>query len=91
VSTTVQFLVKGRVQGVGFRRFVLHHAHALQLKGFVCNLEDGSVECIAQGDSTSLTELEMLLRQGPRFAAVSDVVCTDMETDTRQYNQFRIL
>lgn len=91
MSSTVHYVIKGRVQGVGFRRFVLHHAHSLQLRGFVCNLEDGSVECIAQGNSTSLTELEMLLRQGPRFASVSEVICTDMETDSRQYNQFRIL
>lgn len=89
--STVHFVVKGRVQGVGFRRFVLHHAHQLHLHGFVCNLEDGSVECVAQGASDAITQLEILLRQGPRFSQVTDVACTDLETEPRQYNQFRIL
>ncbi len=89
--STVHFLVKGQVQGVGFRRYVLHHAHQLNLRGFVCNLEDGDVECIAQGQSDAITQLEMLLRQGPRFAEVEDVVCNDLETEPRRYTQFRIL
>jgi acylphosphatase len=73
---TVQFLVSGQVQGVGFRRFALHHAHRLDLRGFATNLEDGDVECVAQGTVTSLTEFEMLMRQGPQFAAVTSVTCT---------------
>lgn len=89
--TTVHFVVKGEVQGVGFRRYVLHHAHQLNLRGFVCNLEDGTVECVAQGSSDAITSLELLLRQGPRFAAVSDVICTDLENEARRYTQFRIL
>ena len=89
--STVHFLVKGRVQGVGFRRFVLHHAHELNLRGFVCNLEDGDVECVAQGQNDNITQLELLLRQGPRFAEVQDVVCNDLDTEPRRYTQFRIL
>jgi len=88
---TVRFVVEGRVQGVGFRRYVLHQAHQLDLKGFVANMEDGSVECVAQGSSDSLTEMEMRLRQGPRFSNVTNVTCTDLENDPRIYNQFRII
>ena len=89
--TTVQFIVEGNVQGVGFRRFVLHHAHRLNLRGFVCNLEDGEVECIAQGSTDSVTELEMLLRQGPLHSTVSNVIVKDLETEPRRYTQFRIV
>lgn len=89
--TTVHFVVKGQVQGVGFRRFVLHHAHQLNLRGFVCNLEDGDVECVAQGSGDAITQLELLLRQGPHHATVSDVVCNDLENEARRYTQFRIL
>ena len=89
--TTVQFIVEGKVQGVGFRRFVLHHAHRLNLRGFVCNLEDGEVECIAQGSTDSVTELEMLLRQGPLHSTVSNVIVKDLETEPRRYTQFRIV
>ena len=89
--TTVQFIVEGNVQGVGFRRFVLHHAHRLNLRGFVCNLEDGEVECIAQGSTDSVTELETLLRQGPLHSTVSNVIVKDLETEPRRYTQFRIV
>jgi acylphosphatase len=75
---------------VGFRRFALHHAHRLDLRGFATNLEDGDVECVAQGTVTSLTEFEMLMRQGPQFAAVTSVTCTEL-TNTRIYKTFRIL
>lgn len=87
---TVQFLISGQVQGVGFRRFALHHAHRLDLRGFATNLEDGDVECVAQGTVTSLTEFEMLMRQGPQFAAVTSVTCTELG-NTRIYKTFRIL
>jgi acylphosphatase len=88
---TVKYHVEGRVQGVGFRRFVLHHANALGLTGYVANLDDGSVECVAQGESSALTELEMLLRQGPHYAEVGNVSCEDIESDVRRYTQFRIV
>jgi len=78
------------VQGVGFRRFVLYQAQRLELRGFVCNLEDGAVECVAQGNSEALTEFEMLLRQGPRNSTVTNLVCTD-EGSPRKYTTFRII
>lgn len=89
--TTVQFIVEGEVQGVGFRRFVLHHAHRLNLRGFVCNLDDGEVECMAQGTTDAVTELEMLMRQGPLYSTVTNVVVNDLETESRRYTQFRIV
>lgn len=87
---TVQFLIDGTVQGVGFRRFALHHAHRLDLRGFTTNLEDGVVECMAQGDVESLTEFETLLRLGPQHANVTSVTCNDL-SDARRYTTFRIL
>jgi acylphosphatase len=88
--TTVHFHIAGRVQGVGFRRYVLHHAQRLGLRGFVSNLEDGAVECVAQGNVDALTELETAIRTGPTYASVADVTCTDVPND-RTYNGFRIL
>lgn len=87
---TVHYLLKGHVQGIGFRRFALHHAVRLNLNGYVSNLDSGDVECVAQGSAESLTELEMLLRQGPRGADVHSVSCTDL-SDERKYKQFRIV
>jgi len=48
-----RFLVRGRVQGVGFRWFVEREAHILGIAGWVRNNHDGSVEVLAQGLATS--------------------------------------
>ncbi|MGB6134660.1 MAG: acylphosphatase [Acidobacteriaceae bacterium] len=68
------FLVKGRVQGVGFRWFVQREAAALQLKGWVRNTEDGYVEVVAAGNAEALSELKGTLRKGPRGSRVDAVV-----------------
>jgi acylphosphatase len=68
-----RYLVTGRVQGVGYRYFVLREAERLGLAGFTRNLPDGRVEVIAEGDDEVLGELESRLRRGPSFAAVDGV------------------
>jgi len=45
-----RFIVKGTVQGIFFRQFVKTHADELKLRGFVRNLEDGTVEIVAEGE-----------------------------------------
>ena len=87
---TVHYIVEGDVQGVGFRRFIHHAAQRMGLMGFVTNLEDGTVECVAQGSSDALTELEMLMRQGPSNSRIRSLTCTDTN-DNRKYTQFRIV
>jgi len=52
-----RFLVRGRVQGVGFRWFVEREAHMLRLAGWVRNNADGAVEVLAQGTSEQLAAL----------------------------------
>ncbi len=68
-----RYLVHGRVQGVGYRYFVLRQAEALGLAGFARNLADGSVEVVAEGSEQALAALESKLREGPSFSEVSDV------------------
>jgi acylphosphatase len=68
-----RFLVRGRVQGVGYRYFVLRQAEALGLSGFARNLPDGVVEVVAEGAEQTLAELEALLKEGPAFSSVSHV------------------
>ncbi|MBU3679364.1 MAG: acylphosphatase [Candidatus Kapabacteria bacterium] len=87
---TVRYTIEGQVQGVGYRRYALHHAHRLYLHGFVTNLEDGAVECLAQGTVEALTEFEMILRQGPQHATVTSVNCEELPNH-RLYHTFRIL
>lgn len=71
--TTYRYVVRGRVQGVGFRYFALQEAHALGLGGFARNLDDGGVEVVAVGRPEALAAFEGRLREGPAFAKVTGV------------------
>ena len=68
-----RFLVRGRVQGVGFRWFVEREAHILQITGWVRNNPDGSVEVLAVGTPQQLAGLRTRLQEGPRAARVDNV------------------
>ncbi len=65
-----RYLVSGRVQGVGYRYFVLREAEALGVSGFAKNLADGRVEVVGEGPDEVLLDFEARLRQGPAFAHV---------------------
>ncbi len=74
-----RFLVRGRVQGVGFRWFVEREAHILQIAGWVRNNPDGSVEVLAMGTREQLAGLRSRLQEGPRAARVDDVEESEAE------------
>jgi len=84
-----RFLVRGRVQGVGFRWFVEREAHMLQIAGWVRNNPDGAVEILAQGTRDQLAGLHSRLREGPRAARVDDVEVSEAEP-TRGLSSFQI-
>ena len=65
--------IRGRVQGVGYRYFVVRRALDLGLVGWVANLADGSVRCVAEGPASAIDDLEAALREGPTGALVDDV------------------
>lgn len=66
----VRAVVRGDVQGVGFRFFVIRQTQAAGLRGWVANRPDGSVECVAEGPRSSLEALVSALRRGPMGARV---------------------
>ncbi len=68
-----RYIVKGRVQGVGFRWFVEREANQLGLKGWVRNNLDGSVEVLAVGSAAQLSLLRGKLKDGPRASRVDEV------------------
>jgi acylphosphatase len=68
-----RYVVSGRVQGVGYRYFVLRHADALGVSGFARNRADGAVEVVAEGEDAVLATFEARLREGPAFAEVANV------------------
>ena len=68
-----RWLVRGRVQGVGYRYFAQQAASALGLAGYARNLDDGRVEVYAAGPETKLAAMAGMLCRGPRWADVHGV------------------
>ncbi|MDQ2841310.1 MAG: acylphosphatase [Acidobacteriota bacterium] len=68
-----RWIVRGAVQGVGFRFFVQHKATSLGLSGWARNLDDGNVEVYAAGSPQRLSDLAAALHTGPRMADVRGV------------------
>jgi acylphosphatase len=66
-------VVRGDVQGVGFRYFVQRRAQQLGLHGWVRNNDDGSVELVAEGSRKELEQLRRAVEEGPRQARVDRV------------------
>lgn len=70
---TVHLEIRGRVQGVGFRWYVMELARELGLAGWVRNRPDGIVELAAAGEPDALAKLEAAVAAGPRGARVEEV------------------
>jgi acylphosphatase len=66
-------VIRGDVQGVGFRYFVQRNAGRLGLTGWVRNNDDGTVEVLAEGGRAELEQLKRALEEGPRMARVDRV------------------
>lgn len=69
-KAALRAVLRGRVQGVGFRDFVARRANSLRLDGYVRNLPDGGVEVYAEGPRPDLDQLLQYLQDGPRGADV---------------------
>ncbi len=88
-NKAVLVLVRGRVQGVGFRYEARNLARTLGINGWICNLPDGGVETYAEGPSTALERFTQWLSKGPPGASVSSVDVTNKQY-TGTYNSFTI-
>jgi acylphosphatase len=85
------FLVKGRVQGVGFRWFVHREAAGIGLRGWVRNTDDGHVEVVAAGSAEDIAELKAALHLGSRGSRVDAVVEHDLEdSEGEKLEEFKI-
>jgi len=66
-------MIRGRVQGVGYRAWIEHHAMASRLEGWVRNRRDGSVEALFSGSTGMVANMVALCRRGPPSARVEAV------------------
>ena len=84
-----RFVVRGRVQGVGFRFFVDEAARREGVHGWVRNLPDGGVEAAVEGESEAVDRLEGKIRRGPPGARVDHLDATD-EVPSGRLAEFEI-
>ena len=68
-----RLIISGRVQGIGYRVWMVEKARALGVSGWVRNRIDGSVEALVAGDTPTVEELLRLCRRGPRMAEVVSI------------------
>jgi acylphosphatase len=68
-----RLIIAGQVQGVGYRDWLVIHAEAAGLSGWVRNLSDGTVEALIAGETAAVEELVRQCRRGPRLAVVTSI------------------
>jgi len=85
-----RFIISGRVQGVGYRYFVIRAARRIGVAGTVRNLPDGTVEAIAEGSETALSEFRAELERGPSYGHVSRVDERELPS-TGRYSGFDVV
>ena len=87
-SVARKYIVKGRVQGVGFRAFVHYAAENLGVRGWARNRDDGSVEVYAVGSPEQLADFSGYIWKGPRMADVRHV--DETEAAVEEWIDFQI-
>ena len=87
---TVNLTISGKVQGVGFRYFVLRQAQELGITGWVSNKSNGDVEALAQGEKADLEQFIAKVKEGPSFSRVEDVSLNWVK-EAEQYFGFEII
>lgn len=87
---TLQIVVSGRVQGVGYRWFAFQAARKLKIEGTVRNLPNGDVEVFASGPKENLQTFLELLKDGPSFGYVTELK-TNKVTPAISYEDFKII
>ena len=84
-----RFLIRGDVQGVGYRFFAQRAAARHQVVGYVRNLPDGSVEALAEGPATNVESFKHELAAGPQWANVAQFEEINVDP-VGTYTSFRV-
>ena len=90
VKKAVRLIVQGTVQGIFFRQFVKGHADDLKLVGFVRNLEDGTVEIVAEGEGEQIERLAGFVQKGPEHSQIRNVKIEEKKW-SGEFKEFKIL
>ena len=85
---TLSVIVTGRVQHVGFRYYTLKEASALNLVGYVKNLENGDVRIVVRGPGDLLDDFLVSIRKGPDWARVDGLKIQELPDE--EFQRFEI-
>lgn len=85
-----RWCLEGRVQGVGFRWYVVSHARTLGIRGWVRNAERGAVEVVGLASEEALDHFDALLVKGPPAALVTKVTRDDVPHNLVDAKSFAI-
>jgi len=85
----LKVIIYGKVQGVGFRNFVFLHAKKLNIRGYVKNNPDRTVEAVFEGDEDNINKMIELCKRGPERARVDKIDIKDIEINN--YQDFKII
>jgi len=88
VKKAYHLIIEGRVQGVSYRFSTQKKALEYQVKGWVKNLADGSVEAVIEGGQENLEKLLNWCYEGPAFAEVNQIQKTEISPEG--FAEFRI-
>jgi acylphosphatase len=86
---TVELVISGTVQGVGFRNHTKRQAMKHSVTGWVQNKSDGTVHTVLQGDKSEVESVLAALRSGPRLADVTNIERIEV-TEPEQFQTFSI-
>ena len=75
----LRLVVSGRVQGVGYRDWLVKQALRAGLDGWVRNREDGSVEAVLAGEAAAVADCLAACRRGPMLAVVREIETAELE------------
>ncbi len=85
----VHIIVSGKVQGVFYRDFAKREAERLNIKGFVRNTNDGTVEVVAEGDDDNIKDFIKACKKGSFASFVKDVDIKE-EKPTKEFEDFEV-
>lgn len=88
-TLSMQVIIRGQVQGVFFRAFIAEKANMLNIKGYVRNTKDRSVEALFQGTKSAIKQMLEYCKQGPPRSEVEDVQII-RETNLKSFKDFSI-
>ena len=90
VKGAAKLTVHGTVQGVFFRQFVKENAEKLELRGFVRNLDEGTVEIILEGDKEKILHMIEMVKKGPAHSQIKNVGILEQKW-SGEFKDFKIL